>query len=182
MCPRCCILFLSHTPRAQPHHHHHHQPHHPPHPPISQWSLCKGQRAPVSGTIHSCKQNVRKPHVVIPTTHTNTHTHTYKLFAVIWQRAAAWILCRLPLSLLHTHTYTRRDRQGFLFVPFSPLKYESSFFKAHTADYDDEVFLICWLKFSPLTPTLQNNTNSFDTAVPNTQFYFCTFVLLYSVK
>ena len=71
------------------------------------------------------------------------------------------------LTASHTHVHT----QGFLFVPFSPLKYESSFFKAHTADYDDEVVLICWFKFSPLTPILQKNTSSFDTASPNTLFY-----------
>lgn len=59
------------------------------------------------------------------------HAHTYKLFAVIWQQAAAWILCRLPLSLLHAHTYTHMHKpnrtswfllffwwEGGLFVPF----------------------------------------------------------------
>lgn len=44
----------------------------PPLSSISQWSQSKGQRAPVSGAICSCKQNVRKPHVVLPTIHART--------------------------------------------------------------------------------------------------------------
>lgn len=86
------------------------------------------------------------------------HAHTYKLFAVIWQQAAAWILCRLPLSLLHAHTYTHIHKptgtswfllffwwEGGLFVPFPPFHHVQPF---DNTDVDDEVLLICGFLFS----------------------------------
>jgi len=90
-------------------------------PTSSQWWWCKGQRASVSGTIHSCKQNVRKPHVVLPMTHTHTHTHTNCL---LWysnrllDESCVHFLSQC-FSLIHTRTHPPGPA-AFFCVPFPP--------------------------------------------------------------